>query len=223
MSKTLRIIVFILLSKFSQAQLAIGTNTIDASAKLQVDASNKGFLPPRVTLTGTTDISTISSPATGLLVFNTATTGSGSTAVAPGYYFFEGGKWQRLITQQPDATVEFTSTDNNPNTAGTTFSGTAASKDFIYVSNGNNSQWTYNGTVYVSYTPPNSTPFNLSGSSPATDAGRNKASSIYRSGAVGIGITGTSIATSAQLEVTASNKGFLPPGLRSPELLIFLP
>jgi hypothetical protein len=37
------------------AQVGIGTNTPEASAKLEVNATNKGFLPPRVALTGSTD------------------------------------------------------------------------------------------------------------------------------------------------------------------------
>lgn len=37
------------------AQTGIGTTTPDASAKLDVYSNNKGFLPPRVTLTSVTD------------------------------------------------------------------------------------------------------------------------------------------------------------------------
>ncbi|NBP06716.1 MAG: hypothetical protein EBV15_10980 [Bacteroidetes bacterium] len=172
------------------AQVGIGTNSPNTSAKLEVSASNKGFLPPRVTLTGTTDVATISSPATGLLVFNTATAGSSPNNVTPGFYYYDGSKWQRLITQQPDATVEF-SVNANPNTGGTTFSpNTPASKDYIYVSTIDNSQWTYNGTAYVTYTPPASTAWYLSGGT--NDAGSNKTGTIYRTGIVGIGTSSPS-------------------------------
>jgi hypothetical protein len=54
---------------------SIGTTTPDASAKLEVSASNKGFLPPRVTLTSASDTTTIASPATGLLVYNVGSSG----------------------------------------------------------------------------------------------------------------------------------------------------
>ena len=47
---------------FSIAQTGIGTTTPNPSAKLDVYATNKGFLPPRVTLTSYTDISTIPNP-----------------------------------------------------------------------------------------------------------------------------------------------------------------
>ena len=75
------------------AQVGIGTTTPDASAKLQIDATNKGFLPPRVSLTGSGDISTIASPAEGLLVYNTGTTG-----LEEGYYFWNGAQWSTMAT-----------------------------------------------------------------------------------------------------------------------------
>ncbi len=48
----------------------------DNSAILDVDATNKGFLIPRVSLTSATDIVTVASPATSLLIYNTATIGT---------------------------------------------------------------------------------------------------------------------------------------------------
>lgn len=76
------------------AQTGIGTTTPDASAKLDVSANNKGFLPPRVTLTSTTDNSTITNPATGLLVYNTGN----NAGLAAGYYFWNGGTWATIAT-----------------------------------------------------------------------------------------------------------------------------
>ena len=76
------------------AQTGIGTTTPDASAKLDVSATNKGFLPPRVTLTSGTDNTTIPSPATGLLVYNT---GNNAGLVA-GYYYWNGTSWATIAT-----------------------------------------------------------------------------------------------------------------------------
>ena len=76
------------------AQTGIGTTTPDASAKLEVNATNKGFLPPRVTLTSGTDNTTIPSPATGLLVYNT---GNNPNLVA-GYYYWNGSNWATIAT-----------------------------------------------------------------------------------------------------------------------------
>lgn len=84
---------------FSFAQIGIGTSTVDASAKLQIDATDRGFLQPRVELTATNDTITVASPATGLMVFNTATAGSGATAVTPGVYYHNGSAWQRVANQ----------------------------------------------------------------------------------------------------------------------------
>lgn len=42
------------------AQAGIGVTNPHSSAKLEVYATNKGFLPPRVTLTGASDVTTIS-------------------------------------------------------------------------------------------------------------------------------------------------------------------
>lgn len=64
----------------------------DASAMLDVSSTTKGFLAPRVSLMSSTDVSTIESPATGLLIYNTANTGD----VTPGYYFYSGSAWIKL-------------------------------------------------------------------------------------------------------------------------------
>ena len=89
-------IVFIILSigvfANASAQTGIGTTTPDASAKLDVSSTNKGFLPPRVTLTSTTDIITIPNPATALLVYNTGS----NVNLSAGYYYWKGTNWERI-------------------------------------------------------------------------------------------------------------------------------
>ena len=197
------------------AQVGIGTTTPHASARFQVDATSgtndnpKGFLPPRIALVGTNSIAPFSTitPATGLLVYNTASAGTAPNNVTPGFYYYDGSKWQRVINQQPDATIEFDKA--TPTTAGVVFSpNTPQSRDFVYVSTVDGSQWTWNGTAYITFTPPASTPWFLSGGT--NDAGSNKASTVYRTGSVGIG-SSNSINASAQLDVNATNKGLLPP------------
>ena len=75
------------------AQTGIGTITPNASAKLDVYSDNKGFLPPRVSLSGVTDQSTIPSPATGLLVYC-----KGDAGLAAGYYYWNGNAWATIAT-----------------------------------------------------------------------------------------------------------------------------
>lgn len=100
--------LFLCFISLTFAQVGIGTLNPDASARLQVDANSstnaKGFLPPRVALQGTDDAQltspnapTIASPALGLLVYNTATAGSGANAVTPGFYYYNGAAWVRLV------------------------------------------------------------------------------------------------------------------------------
>jgi hypothetical protein len=80
------------------AQLGVGTNSPDASAQLDVTATDKGFLAPRIALTSATDVTTIASPATGLLIYNTATAGISPNNVIPGYYYYNGTNWTRIIS-----------------------------------------------------------------------------------------------------------------------------
>jgi hypothetical protein len=93
MKKYMLIIAVLILGQI-HAQTGIGTTTPHASAKLDVTATNKGFLPPRVTLTSNTDATTIPSPAEGLLVYNT---GNNSGLVA-GYYYWNGANWATIAT-----------------------------------------------------------------------------------------------------------------------------
>lgn len=83
----------------SGGRVAIGTTVPAASAILDLTSTNKGLLLPRVALSSTTNsTSPISSPSKGLLVYNTANAGSGSTAVVAEIpYIWTGTKWARLI------------------------------------------------------------------------------------------------------------------------------
>ena len=97
-NKIIITLLVVVCSLTSMAQVGIGTTTPNASAKLDITSTNKGFLPPRVTLTGTADVTTIASPAAGLMVYNTATAGTSPSNVSPGLYYFDGSSWQRINT-----------------------------------------------------------------------------------------------------------------------------
>jgi len=86
-------IVMLFIATYSFAQTGIGTSTPHASAKLDVTSTNKGFLPPRVTLTSATDATTIPSPAEGLLVYNL-----GAVGLQAGYYYWNGANWATMAT-----------------------------------------------------------------------------------------------------------------------------
>lgn len=73
--------------------VGIGTTTPNPSAKLDITSTNSGLLIPRVSLTSTTDTTTIAAPAISLLVYNT---GTGGLAPA-GFYYWNGTQWLQAL------------------------------------------------------------------------------------------------------------------------------
>jgi len=84
----------------SGGNIGIGTSTPDNSALVDISSATKGFLPPRVPLTAANVASPVSSPATGLFVYNTASSGTSPNNVEPGYYCWNGTRWVAVIVPQ---------------------------------------------------------------------------------------------------------------------------
>ena len=92
---TLLITVVICLPVFSQTgNVGVNTSSPDESASLEIGSTDKGLLIPKVSLTGTTDITTITGAPypERLMVYNEATTAN----VIPGFYYWNGISWVRL-------------------------------------------------------------------------------------------------------------------------------
>jgi hypothetical protein len=70
--------------------LLLGTTTDVGSSILTLSSTSKGFLPPRMTAT---QASAISTPAEGLLLYVTDTNG---TFLAKGWWGWSGAAWQKL-------------------------------------------------------------------------------------------------------------------------------
>ncbi len=85
-------LVLFLFSFLSFSQVGINTTSPDPSSMLDISATDKGVLFPRVALTGTADNTTILNPAVSLLVYNTATTAD----LNPGFYFWNGSTWNTI-------------------------------------------------------------------------------------------------------------------------------
>jgi hypothetical protein len=112
--------LLLFISMTTTAQTGIGTTAPNASAKLEVAATDKGFLPPRVALTASNAFSPIvgtAANATGLLVYNTASAGVTPNNVVPGYYYWNGTAWIQisggLVIETKSASFSLGAADNN--------------------------------------------------------------------------------------------------------------
>ncbi|KMQ61518.1 hypothetical protein ACM46_16025 [Chryseobacterium angstadtii] len=92
------------LGVFHYSQVGINANPRpDNSAALDVQATNKGLLIPRVSLSGATDITTINNPANGLLVFNLSDADNGTPlntsddVIKNRLYSFSNGRWNIFV------------------------------------------------------------------------------------------------------------------------------
>ncbi|XOV67948.1 MAG: hypothetical protein ACFHU9_02015 [Fluviicola sp.] len=133
MQKSLLILVnSLFVSTFMFAQnVGIGTNTPDASAKLEIDDANRGVLINRVSLTAVTNGTTpVNGPATGLLVYNTNAAVTGGDG--EGFYHWDGTQWSKLITTQSD---DWSVTGNAGTNPATNFVGTTDAQDFVVRTN----------------------------------------------------------------------------------------
>lgn len=85
--------LFILIATTSHAQnVGIGTTTPHSSAALQVTSTTRGFLPPRLTSSQRTNIT---SPLAGLMVYDTET---------ERMYVYQDGIWRYLLNNEVWAT-----------------------------------------------------------------------------------------------------------------------
>ncbi|MCF6182033.1 tail fiber domain-containing protein [Lutibacter sp.] len=85
--------LFLIFTISTFAQTGIGTTTPNTNAQLEVASTTKGFLPPRVALTGTTSASPLAAHVAGMVVYNTATVSD----VTPGLYVNNGTVWEKQI------------------------------------------------------------------------------------------------------------------------------
>ena len=83
--KKITLLTIVLFSVISYAQVGINTNTPDSSSALDIESTTGGILIPRLT---ETQRDAISSPATGLMVYQTDQT--------TGFYFYNGIAWTRI-------------------------------------------------------------------------------------------------------------------------------
>lgn len=88
--------LFAFTSLMAVAQVGVGTITPDPASVLDITATDKGILIPRVSLDDVTNnmIDTVNIVSEGMLLYNTNETVVGGAGV--GFYFFNGTAWEKL-------------------------------------------------------------------------------------------------------------------------------
>jgi hypothetical protein len=87
----------------TMSQVKIGDNptTINANSVLELESTNKGFLPPRIALNDKSSIAPLTGTvAAGMLVYS-----SGGT-LADGYYYWNGTAWRLVATEGLNTVVK---------------------------------------------------------------------------------------------------------------------
>jgi hypothetical protein len=107
----------------TKAQMRFGTgDVLDPNAVVQIDTADgtrKGLLMPRLRLFSTNSFAPLGAHVAGMIVYNTSTSGSDPFKVFPGYYYNDGTKWNRVLSEQEINKVWLNVSDGSPATAAT--------------------------------------------------------------------------------------------------------
>jgi hypothetical protein len=105
-------------SVWAQQNVGIGTNTPHPTALLELYSTSKGLLIPRMTQA---ERNAISSPATGLLIYQTDNT--------PGFYYWNGTAWIPILSSSSGSGLFWSLTGNS--ITGTEFLGTTNAQPLV--------------------------------------------------------------------------------------------
>jgi len=97
MKKCFTLLLASLFATYINAQVKIGDNpnTINANSLLELESTNKGFLPPRVALNSAASVAPLTGTVTaGMLVYSTGGT------LTDGYYYWNGAAWKLVATSE---------------------------------------------------------------------------------------------------------------------------
>ena len=120
----------------SNGNVGIATLPTASSVLDMSSVTTKAIEAPNVALTAA-NIATIAAPATGALLYNTATAGAGANAVSPGFYYWNGARWVAFTGSGGN---DWSLTGNAGTTAGTNFIGTTDAIDFR-IKTGGTDRW----------------------------------------------------------------------------------
>ena len=104
--KRIVLLLILLSSTFGLAQVGVNTTTPDPSSMLDISATDKGVLVPRVSLSNVTltTLDGTNTAATGLLIWNTNSSTTGGNGV--GFYFFNGTQWMPITQSGTGNTLD---------------------------------------------------------------------------------------------------------------------
>ncbi|MCT4665065.1 MAG: hypothetical protein N4A45_07520 [Flavobacteriales bacterium] len=132
------------------SNVGIGTSSPNAAAALDISSSNKGILIPRVSLNGNNDITTISNPQIGLMVYNTNNVTTEATQLPQGFVYYDGAIWRQIQHPQegksPTKSTDFVGRDffvTSGNTKGLAIGNSNAANAITY----NNAYFTLNSNI----------------------------------------------------------------------------
>jgi hypothetical protein len=163
------LLIALTFSNVASAQVVIGESpagdySIDDGAIFQLKSDNKGLLIPRVALQSRLDVATVSpSLVEGLWVYNTSSLGTGLDRVSPGFYYWDGSRWEKMFNEGYTVQYEQTETLRVPNTT-TTYTIPGLDQNFVapysgtyeihatgYIAAPNMLNTSYESTVHGSY------------------------------------------------------------------------
>lgn len=184
----------------SDGDVGIGA-TPATSAKLDITATDRGLLIPRVALTAKNVAAPIAAPATSLLVYNTATTGVSPNNVVPGYYYWNGAAWVGFTGSNSNDW----SITGNTGTGAANYVGTTDAVDLKISTNGTERMRVLsNGQVVVNSTavPPASDRFSVYNTT-TSDYAINGYSTL-----TGVGVYGQNTGTGIAVRGTNTSTGY---------------
>lgn len=211
MNKRLSFLFFLISIQFLSAQVGIGTSSPSPSSALDIKSSNSGLLIPRVSLTSSTDGTTIASPAISLMVYNTNT----ANDITPGFYYWEGS-WKALKSTTPTSSTGGWELTGNT-ISGTEYLGTNNYNPLVFKVNNNQfSRFHPNGGLAIGNNAAANENNSIAIGTSATATTSNQAVAIgpssnaagYQSVAIGLGAA-TSHNNTVALGSSANASGYL--------------
>jgi len=95
--------IFCINKGFSQVKIGTSNGTPNVGAMLEIESSNRGFLPPRINLSSATMKLNGENPLEGTIIYSTNFSGDGALG---GLQLFRGGQWNR-VNEDSKSSLDF--------------------------------------------------------------------------------------------------------------------